>query len=358
MRSFEQNLVGLDCAALERLVQERGAPAYRGRQLYRWIYVRGTTDFEQMHTLPADLRGQLQAHHAVRWPAVVERHSSSDGTEKFLLQLEDGLRIESVAIPRLGRRTYCISTQVGCAMGCRFCRTAQMGLERNLTAGEIAGQVLVLQSIFGAEPSRKNIVFMGMGEPLANFDQVARALELLFDPAGLAFAPRRVTLSTVGLVPGIDRLGRLPRRPKLAVSLSATTDAARAQLMPIDRRYPLAELFAALRRYPLGPRERITFEYVLLAGVNDSAADAARLVRLLAGLRSKVNLIPFNPAPDLDFEMSPRERMEVFQQVLLQAGLAATIRESRGREILGACGQLAALRTNRSAAAREPALTP
>ncbi|HEX9637736.1 MAG TPA: 23S rRNA (adenine(2503)-C(2))-methyltransferase RlmN [Acidobacteriota bacterium] len=349
MSHGRSNLLGLGRSELERLAEKHGLPAYRGRQLYGWLYLKAVTDFDRMHTLPAAWREALKRSHVVRWPELVERQCSADGTEKLLLELEDGRRVEAVAIPKPERRTYCISTQVGCAMGCRFCRTAQMGLDRNLSVGEIVGQVLVLQSLFGAEPSRKNIVLMGMGEPLANFDNVARALELLSDPEGLGFPPRRVTLSTVGLVPGIEKLARLERRPKLAVSISATTDAARAELMPIDRRYPLAALFATLRRYPLGPRERITFEYVLLAGINDSDEDAWRLVRLLHGIRAKVNLIPFNPAAELPFEPAPPERQEAFQRILRSAGVTATIRESRGRDILGACGQLAALKPKQTA---------
>jgi 23S rRNA (adenine2503-C2)-methyltransferase len=335
-------LLGLDRAALESLVEEYGEPRYRGRQLYGWLYARGQYELGRMGTLPAALRRRLAGDYQVGWPELAQRRRAADDTEKLLLRLADRELIEAVAIPRGRRRTYCISTQVGCAMGCRFCRTATLGLVRNLSAGEIVGQVLLLQSLFGAEPTIKNIVLMGMGEPLANFDALARALELLFDPAGLAFAPRRVTLSTVGLVPGIDRLARLPRRPKLAVSLSATSDAARAQLMPVDRRYPLAELFAALRRYPLAARDRVTFEYVMLDGVNDGDLDARRLVRWLHGLRAKVNLIPFNPAPELPFQASPAARIERFAARLQAAGIPATIRRSRGQDLMAACGQLAA----------------
>jgi 23S rRNA (adenine2503-C2)-methyltransferase len=256
------------------------------------------------------------------------------------LRLGDGEEIESVLIPDEDRLTACISTQAGCPLACRFCLTGLMGMRRNLTTAEIVGEILTLQDSLASGERISNIVLMGMGEPLLNFPAVERALRILCDEHGANFSPRRVTLSTAGHVPGIQKLAASDLAVNLAVSLSATTDAVRDQLMPINRRWPIAELLKACRAYPLPNRRRLTFEYVMLDGVNDTTEDATRLVRLLRGIRCKINLIPFNATPDLPDRPSPRDRIEAFQQILCDAHLTATIRESRGRDIAAACGML------------------
>lgn len=316
-----------------------GEPPYRVRQILGWLYARGARTFTEMTDLPLALRRRLEAEAALGALRAARRQAAADGTEKFLFALDDGRQIEGVLIPDGGRLTACISTQAGCALDCKFCLTGVMGFSRNLRAWEIVGQVMALRS--AASPRRlSNIVLMGMGEPLANAEQTFRALEILRCPEGLACPPRRITLSTVGLVPEMAALGAAGFGVNLAISLSAPTDALRDRLMPINRRYPLAELLKACRAYPLRSRQRITFEYVMLDGVNDAPELARALVKLVAGLRCKVNLIPLNPAPDLPFRPSPRPRIEAFQRVLKAAGILATIRESRGQEIFAACGML------------------
>jgi 23S rRNA (adenine2503-C2)-methyltransferase len=292
-----------------------------------------------MTDLPLALRRRLEAEASIRTLSPARRQAAADGTEKFLFTLDDGKQIEGVFIPETDRLTVCISTQAGCALDCKFCLTGVMGFSRNLRAWEIVGQVLALGAAGGAR-RLSNIVLMGMGEPLANVRHTFRALEILLCPDGLAFPPRRITVSTVGLAPEMAALGAAGYGVNLAVSLSAPTDALRDSLMPINRRYALAELMKACRAYPLKPRQRITFEYVMLDGVNDTPALARALVRLVAGLRCKVNLIPLNPAPELPFRPSPRPRIEAFQRALKAAGVMATIRESRGQEIFAACGML------------------
>lgn len=293
-----------------------------------------------MSDLPHDLRAALAAHFAFPHltPTVVS--TSADGTRKLLFQLGRGAAVESVLIPDPPRLTLCISSQAGCGMGCAFCATARLGLVRNLSPLEIAGQVSAAQEQLKPGERISNIVFMGMGEPLANYAAVVEAIEILTAEWGLGFSPRRITVSTVGLVPAMQRLVR-DTAVNLAVSLSATTDAQRARLMPVNRRYPLAALMDMCRELPIPQRRRITFEYVMLAGVNDTVDDADRLVRLLHGIRSKVNLIPFNPFPEAGFTASPAAVCRRFQERLLAAGVHATIRQSRGRDIQAACGQLA-----------------
>jgi 23S rRNA (adenine2503-C2)-methyltransferase len=265
---------------------------------------------------------------------------SVDGTRKFVLELADRRRIESVFIPDTPSMTFCISTQVGCAMSCGFCLTGRMGLIRNLTAGEIAGQVRLLAAATSLLDSPFNIVLMGMGEPLHNYDNTMKALRILHSEHGLAVSPRRVTLSTVGIVPGLERLAHEPLMPNLAVSLHATTDEQRTQLVPPNRKYPLAEILDACRRFPLKKRNRITFEYVMLAGVNDTAEDARRLVRLLSGIKAKVNLIPLNPAPGIPYDRPSDEHVDRFAQILADRHLTVSVRKSRGQDIRAACGQL------------------
>jgi 23S rRNA (adenine2503-C2)-methyltransferase len=333
-------LVGMTREELEAWAGAQGEPPYRGRQVFKWLYQKRGTDPATWSDLPKPFRGLVAARARIGRPAVLREEVSRDGTRKFLFGLADGERIEGVLIPDEERLTACISSQVGCALGCAFCLTGLMGLTRNLGAGEIVGQVLALQDAAAPGGRVSHVVLMGMGEPLANFGNVERALRILTDPDGPGFAPRRITLSTVGLVPGIRRLAASGPPVNLAISLSGTTDEQRSRLVPINRRYPLAELLAACREYPLPPRRRITFEYVLMDGVNDAPEDARRLVALLRGIRSKVNLLPLNESPLVPFRASPRPRAEAFQRVLRAAGLTATIRESRGRDISAACGML------------------
>jgi len=335
-----QELLGLTRAELEAWAEAQGEPAYRGRQVFKWLYQKRGGDPEGWSDLPRAFRGLLAARTRISAPAVVRKETSRDGTRKVLFGLPDGERIESVLIPDRDRLTACISSQAGCALECAFCLTGLMGLRRNLGPGEIVGQVLALQEAAAPAGRVSHIVLMGMGEPLANFGNVERALRILTDPDGPGFSPRRITLSTVGLVPGIRRLAASGLQVNLAISLSGTTDTQRGRLMPVNRRYPLEELLAACREYPLAPRRRITFEYVLMDGVNDAPEDARRLVGLLRGLRCKVNLLPLNESPLLPFRASPRRRVEAFQKILTARGLTATIRESRGQDISAACGML------------------
>ena len=335
-----QDLLGLTRQELEAWAEAQGEAAYRGRQVFKWLYQKRGSDPGAWSNLPRAFRGVLAERAAIGRPALVREEVSRDGTRKFLLGLGDGERIESVLIPDEDRLTACISSQAGCALECGFCLTGLMGLKRNLGPGEIVGQVLTLQGAAAPGARVSHIVLMGMGEPLANFGNVERALRILTDPDGPGFSPRRVTLSTVGLVPGIRRLAASGLQVNLAISLSGTTDEQRGRLMPVNRRYPLEALLAACREYPLPPRRRITFEYVLMDRVNDSAEDARRLTVLLRGIRCKVNLLPLNESPLLPFRPSPRQRVEAFQKILHQGGLTATIRESRGHDISAACGML------------------
>jgi len=319
---------------------------YRARQLYDAVYRRRITSFNAMTELPKTLRRILSDNAVVTRTKIESEFLSSDGTRRFLLKLEDESEAESVFMPEERRDTICISSQVGCPLACTFCMTGVLGLKRNMTAGEIVSQVIVvLNRVYGEGvevPHRTNIVMMGMGEPLLNYDQVIKAVRLFVDQKGLAIAPRGVTLSTAGIVPRIYDLGREEIRPRLAISLTASTDELRNNLFPINRKYPLSELMEACRQYPLGERERLTFEYVMLDGVNDSDQQARELVRLLSGVRAKVNLIPHNPAPELPYAASSMERILAFQKILTEKGLPSFIRRPRGQDISAACGQLAA----------------
>jgi 23S rRNA (adenine2503-C2)-methyltransferase len=304
------------------------------------MYRRGETDFEAMTDLGRELRSQLARDVALSTPAVVKRERSDDGTTKLLLQLADGQLIESVFIPDTPSQTFCISTQVGCAMRCAFCLTGKMGIVRNLTAGEIVGQVRVLLRELQMHGQRFNIVLMGMGEPLHNYDATMKALRILGDEHGLAVAPRRVTLSTVGVLPALERLATEPFMPNLAISLHSTTEDQRDMLVPINRKYGLQDLLDACRRFPLKRRNRITFEYVLLKDVNDSPEDARRLVKLLHGIKGKVNLLPLNEAAGIPFERPADSRVNRFAEILADHGVTVSVRRSRGRDIRAACGQL------------------
>jgi 23S rRNA (adenine2503-C2)-methyltransferase len=334
------NLAELERTDLERILRDTGVPAFHGRQLFRWMYRRNVTDFAEMTDLSRDLRARLGERFTIASPDVSERHVSTDGTTKMSLRLADGRRIESVYIPDTPAQTFCVSTQVGCAMACGFCLTGRMGLVRHLSAGEIAGQVRVLAHATGLAGRAFNVVLMGMGEPLHNYDATMKALRILADPEGLGVHPRRVTLSTVGLVPALERLAAEPLMPNLAISLHATTDDTRSRLVPINKRYDLEELIAACRRFPLARRRRITFEYVLLDGVNDAPEDARRLVRLLSDLRAKVNLLPLNEAPGIPFRRPSDDRVNAFARILADRGVRVSVRKSRGRDIRAACGQL------------------
>jgi 23S rRNA (adenine2503-C2)-methyltransferase len=291
-----------------------------------------------MTDLSLPLRERLSEHFTIATPTVEKREVSDDGTQKFVLRLRDDRRIESVYIPDTPAQTFCISTQVGCAMGCAFCLTGKMGLVRHLDAGEIASQARVLSHALRI--SEFNIVLMGMGEPLHNYDATMKALRIVNDDRGLGVGPRRITLSTVGLVPMLDRLAQEPLMPNLAVSLHATTEVQRTAIVPTNKKYTVEDIIAACRRFPLARRGRITFEYVLLAGVNDSVSDARRLAKLLAGIKAKVNLIPLNAAPGIPFERPSDQQIDRFARALSEAGVSVSVRKSRGRDIRAACGQL------------------
>ena len=367
-------LLGKSKEELRAFCVEMGEPAYRGGQIYHALYAERRFDFARMSSLPAALRERLAKGARVMLPEVNQRFASSDGSVRYLFGLSageekrsstedteenqkrsDGQRIpasvEAVFMPSEERQTICISTQAGCAVDCHFCLTAQLGLIRNLTAGEILAQALLpleehkaeTAPAFEAQGKQTNIVLMGQGEPLLNFEPVMAALRILLDPEGVGISPKHATLSTSGIVPGIERLAQEKVRPKLAVSLNASNDEQRDALMPINRKYPLKTLMEACKNYPLRPWEHLTFEYVMLGGVNDSADDARRVVRLLAPLkRVKVNLIPWNPG-ELPYRESSAEQIEEFRRILNDKGVPAFVRYSRGRDVMAACGQLALL---------------
>jgi 23S rRNA (adenine2503-C2)-methyltransferase len=351
-----RDLAELDLPALQAALQQDGFEPFHARQLFRWIYRRGVTDVEQMTDLSRSLRAHLQSTCTLSTPRIVEDQRSVDGTRKLLLEMVDGHRVEAVFIPDTPAMTFCISTQVGCAMACGFCLTGRMGLVRHLTAGEIAGQVRVLAAATDLLGHPFNIVLMGMGEPLHNYDQTMQALRMLHSEHGLAISPRRITLSTVGIVPGLERLALETLMPNLAVSLHATTDEQRSALVPPNRKYPLSQILDACRRFPLKRRSRITFEYVMLDGVNDTPDDARRLVQLLSGLRAKVNLIPLNPAAGIPFERPPDARVNRFAQILADRHLTVSVRKSRGQDIRAACGQLIVEGGTSKSAAQQMAL--
>jgi 23S rRNA (adenine2503-C2)-methyltransferase len=350
------NLAELEPFELEATLEAHGHERFRAHQLYRWMYRRGVTDVERMTDLSRAFRRQLADTFAIHTPVILADEQSVDGTRKFVLQLADHHRIESVFIPDTPAMTFCISTQVGCAMACGFCLTGKMGLVRHLTAGEIAGQVRVLAAATGMLDTRFNIVLMGMGEPLHNYDNTMKALRILHAEQGLAVSPRRVTLSTVGIVPALERLGRESLMPNLAISLHATTDEQRTALVPPNRKYPLTAILEACRHFPLKHRSRITFEYVMLNDVNDSPEDARRLVKLLAGIKAKVNLIPLNAAPGIPYERPSDERVDRFAQILADRHITVSVRKSRGRDIRAACGQLIVEGGPKKSAAQQIAL--
>ena len=329
----------LDLEETKLWVKERGLEAYRAEQIRRWVFRHQAQSFQSMTTLSKEVRKFLDAHAVISQLALVKTEASVDGTEKFLFELDDGSRIESVLIPERDHVTACISSQVGCAMGCRFCLTARQGLTRNLKSSEIVNQVIQIRQSMSEPQTLTNIVLMGMGEPLANYGAVTKAIRNIISSDGLNFSRRRVTLSTCGLVPQIRRLGEeLPIN--LAVSLNAGDDDTRNRLMPINKKYPLKQLIDALMALPLQKGRRITIEYILIKDVNDRLNDAANLARLLSRLKAKVNLIPFNPFQGTDFEAPREQTIRAFQAKLIRANYTAIIRQSKGRDISAACGQL------------------
>ncbi len=351
-----RNLFGLDPAALGEILTSLGQPAYRARQVHGWLYARRVRSIADMTDLPTAVREALAAGHELRWPEVVERQRSSDGTVKLLFRLEGGAAIESVYIPEARRRTICISTQAGCPLECAFCLTGIRGYQRNLSAGEILGQVAtVMAEPEAADPALAerpwNIVVMGMGEPLLNCEATLRALRVLMDPDGFAITPKRLTLSTVGILPALEKLMQEPRRPNLAISLHASNPRLRRELMPIEERYPLREVVKAAERYPIPRGGRVTYEYVLLRGVNDTERNARELARLLRGRACKVNLIPLNPAPEIPFGAPDPADVDAFCGILAEAGVPVSVRRPRGQDILAACGQLHLKRAREAATA-------
>ena len=345
-------LLGKSKEELREFCVALGEPAYRGGQIYHALYAERHFDVAQITNLPAALRERLAKEARITLPEVKQRYVSSDGSVRYLYALPPGedketarpASVEAVFMPSEGRQTICVSTQAGCAVDCHFCLTAQLGLIRNLTAGEILAQVLLPLEEHKAElTTQTNIVLMGQGEPLLNFEPVMAAVRILLDPGGVGISPKHVTLSTSGIVPGIERLAQEKVRPKLAISLNASHDEQRDAIMPINKKYPLSVLIAACKEYPLRTWEHLTFEYVMLGGVNDLAEDARRVVRLLAPLKSvKVNLIPWNPG-ELPYQESAPERIEEFRRILVERGVPTFVRYSRGRDVMAACGQLALL---------------
>jgi 23S rRNA (adenine2503-C2)-methyltransferase len=340
------NLLGLSRRQMEAFFFEMGEKPFRATQVMKWIFQEGVDDFDTMTNLSKVLREKLKAVAEIRLPEVVQDHPSSDGTRKWLLKVDEVNHIEMVYIPEAERSTLCVSSQVGCTLACSFCSTARQGFNRNLTTAEITGQIALATRIIGLPQNKgerviTNVVLMGMGEPLLNLENVAPALELMQDDLAFGISKRRVTVSTAGVVPGIDRLCELSD-VSLAVSLHASNDELRDQLVPLNTKYPIKELMAACKRYVAGkPHRRVTFEYVMLAGVNDSELHARQLVKILRGVPAKVNLIPFNPFPGAPYECSSLAVINAFREVVMQAGIITVTRKTRGEDIAAACGQLA-----------------
>jgi 23S rRNA (adenine2503-C2)-methyltransferase len=339
------NLIGLSREELASRLTAVGAEKFRARQVWQWMYGRGATDFAQMTTIAKPQQKLFAEHFVIERPAIDRALTSFDGTRKWLLKFADGNKVETVHIPEDDRGALCVSSQVGCTLSCTFCHTGTMKLVRNLTAGEIVGQVLIARDALGewpapVNPLLSNIVMMGMGEPLYNYEQVKKALLIVMDGEGIAISKRRITLSTSGVIPMIEKTGA-ELGVNLAISLHAVRDDLRNVLVPINKKYPLAPLLEACRNYPAASNaRRITFEYVMLKGVNDTDAEAHELVRLLSGIHAKVNLIPFNPWPGAPYECSSNNRIRQFAEILNAAGYSSPVRTPRGRDIFAACGQL------------------
>jgi 23S rRNA (adenine2503-C2)-methyltransferase len=339
---MQRNLFGLDRTALERVVMDLQEPAYRARQLYHWLYRKRVRDTAAMSDLAKELRQRLATAFHVRWPELSDRTASSDGTVKYLFRLDGGAAVESVFIPERTRRTICISTQAGCPLRCAFCLTGLSGYRRNISTWEILGQVASVMREHGdASPGLPwNIVVMGMGEPLLNYDATVGALRILMDPEGFAVAPKKLTLSTVGILPALEKLMLEPVRPNLAISLHAPNTELRRRLMPIEEKYALEDVVEAASRYPIPRGGRVTYEYVLLGGVNDAAHHARELARLVAPSRAKVNLIPLNPAPEIPFAPPSPRAVDEFCRILAERHVTVSVRRPRGQDVLAACGQL------------------
>jgi 23S rRNA (adenine2503-C2)-methyltransferase len=359
------NLLGQSAEELRVLMQSLGEPAYRGVQIYRALYAERRFDLANIRNLPLALRERLARETLIALPQIVRRYRSGDGTVRYVLALPATdassevkatrpATVEAVFMPEENRQTICISTQAGCAVDCHFCLTATLGLIRNLSAGEIVGQVLIaLEENRASLKPQTNVVLMGQGEPLLNYEPVLAALRILLDPNGMAITAKHTTLSTSGIIPGIERLGGEKVRPKLAISLNASSNEQRDKIMPINRKYPIEDLLEACARYPLRPWEHLTFEYVLLGGCNDAAEDARRVAKLLGNLRAKVNLIPWNSGA-LPYEKPDAARIEQFRDVLEDKGVRAFVRYSRGQDVMAACGQLALLESAASPAVASP----
>ena len=333
------NLLDFAPAQLEQVLGDVVSPPYRVKQIEEWLHVRGVDSFDAMTNIPKEIRSQLASKFAIEWPQVVDRTTpASDGSQKYLLVLRDGQRIESVYMPMRDRTSVCLSSQAGCAVGCTFCVTGFFGAGRNLMPSEMLGQFFIVQREHGVPMEQMNVVFMGMGEPLLNFDNLVTTLDILYKN----IAPKRITVSTSGIIPGLIDLARLDRRPNLAISINAPDRKRREEIMPITKKYPLEELMEALRRFPLEKGRELTIEYVLLAGYNDSAEDARALARLIRGLQAKVNAIPFNEDANLPSWMKrPSDAaIDRFVDALVRAGAHVTVRRSKGRDIAAACGQL------------------
>ncbi len=335
------NLVGACLEEIEEAVRRLGEPVYRARQIYAGIYRRRLRRWDEFSDLGKEFRRKLAGRFVLEYPPVRKVFVSRDGTRRYLFEIDGGHKIESVFIPEERRDTVCVSTQVGCAVGCLFCATGRLPLRRNLSAGEIVGQVLSLSADRGSAARRLNIVMMGMGEPLYNYDNVMRAIRLMTDSRGMSVSPRRVTLSTSGVVPGIRKLSMEPVIPNLAISLNAATDEVRDRIMPINKRWNLEALLDACRAFPMDRRRRITFEYVLIEAINDTPEDARRLASLLRGLKKKINLIPLNPDPWISLKTPDPERVLEFEKILASQHITVSIRRPRGDDISAACGTLA-----------------
>lgn len=346
------NLRDLSLEEIEDFIANHGKEKYRARQIMKWLYQHRAVSFEEMTNLAKDFRMKLARLARIGQPEIEAVQTSWDTTKKILFRLEDGLFIESVLIPGKSHWTVCISTQAGCGMGCQFCLTGRDGLKRNLPPSEITGQITMLQQYLPEGPDIKNIVLMGMGEPLANYQNVLKAIEIMTSDYGLGFSNRKITLSTCGLAPMIRQLGN-DICINLAISLNAPDNEKRSELMPVNRKYPLESILAACRDYPMPGRRMLTFEYILMAGVNDSSADAEKVARLLKGVRCKLNLIAFNEYPGSPFKTPSPETIKTFQQMLIRHHYTAMIRTSKGSDILAACGQLSGRKT-----ATEGAITP
>jgi len=334
--TVKTDLKNLSLPALEQFLQGQGKERFRATQVFKWIYQHDAHSFEEMTNISKDLRAELTATAFVSNLETEAMEVGSDGTRKYLFRLSDGASVESVLIPDEGRNTLCISSQVGCAMGCRFCLTGTFKLTRNLTTSEIINQIMAVRR----DVEIRNIVMMGMGEPLHNLDNVIPAINIMIDGNGLQFSNRRVTVSTCGVVPEMERLGRELSNVNLAVSLNATTDELRDKIMPINRAYPLKELLRACREFPLPGRRKVTFEYVMLGGLNDSLEDAKRLLRLISDIPSKVNLIPFNEFEGCEFRAPSQASIDAFHKFLIDRHVTVITRDSRGSDISAACGQL------------------